>query len=156
VILSLHLAESPDSSCSSSRPHLGALNDYANGRDAATCVFLKWSISIYKETECPCLATLVADVLYLRSDRARYEKMCALCCCLCLLDFLIGSERICYYVKFCSRFINVVDIYIADKSRRSSVIVQAPSPASPCMHGAYLPHLHTSIDDLAMDDRCSS
>jgi hypothetical protein len=55
-------------------PHLRALNDFAKGRNDATCVFLKWSTNIYKETEYPCFATLVADALYLRSDRARYEE----------------------------------------------------------------------------------
>ncbi|CAN6236196.1 unnamed protein product [Urochloa humidicola] len=53
---------------------LMVLNDFANGITTIACLVSKWFLSIYKNpalASYPCFATLVADVLFLRSDHAR-------------------------------------------------------------------------------------
>nr|CAB3488180.1 unnamed protein product [Digitaria exilis] len=50
-----------------------ALNEFAQGVHIVTCLLSDWILSIYKEpvlAEYPCFATLVADVLFLRSEHA--------------------------------------------------------------------------------------
>jgi hypothetical protein len=52
-----------------------ALRDFADGVTIMACLLSDWFLSIYKEpalADYPCFATLVADVLFLRSDHARY------------------------------------------------------------------------------------
>lgn len=54
---------------------LTALSDFADCVTIMACLLSDWFLSIYKESvlaEYPCFATLVADVLFLRSDHARY------------------------------------------------------------------------------------
>ena len=54
---------------------LMSLSDFAQGVTIMACLLSDWVLSIYKEpvlAEYPCFATLVADVLFLRSDHARY------------------------------------------------------------------------------------
>jgi hypothetical protein len=53
------------------------IRDFADGITIMACLLSDWFLilSIYKEpalADYPCLATLVADVLFLRSNHARY------------------------------------------------------------------------------------
>ena len=55
---------------------LGAILDFGDGHTMAPGILCDWFISLYNHrvlAKYPCFATLVADVLFLRSDRVRYH-----------------------------------------------------------------------------------
>ncbi|TVU15769.1 hypothetical protein EJB05_39307, partial [Eragrostis curvula] len=61
--------------------YLMALNDFANGKVIVTCFISDWVLSLYREpalVKYPYLATLVADVLFVRPDHAKYVRSISL------------------------------------------------------------------------------